>query len=126
MPLSLPLARGGSGGVGSNSNSRKGSHEPTSATKSRPSISPTTSTGPSSTTEDKRPHVPWSFIDCPQGVLISLISHMLNMLMEHNDQVVLTPESLTRFHSRAAPGISVEEYLKRIVKYTNMEVRDIR
>jgi hypothetical protein len=48
---------------------------------------------------------------------------MLNLLIEHNDQVVLTPDALTRFHSRAAPGISVIEYLRRIVKYTNMEVR---
>ena len=47
---------------------------------------------------------------------------MLNLLIQHNDQVVLTPDSLTRFHSRAAPGISVLEYLRRIVKYTNMEV----
>lgn len=43
--------------------------------------------------------------------------------MEHNDQVVLTPSALTRFHSRAPPGISVLDYLNRIVKYTNLEVR---
>ena len=47
---------------------------------------------------------------------------MLNKLLEHNDQVVLTPSALTRFHSRAPPGISVLDYLKRIVKYTNLEV----
>lgn len=47
---------------------------------------------------------------------------MLELLIKHNDQVVLTPESLTRFHSRAAPGISVVDYLARIVKYTNCEV----
>ena len=66
--------------------------------------------------------IPWAFIDCPTDTLILLISHMLNLLIQHNDQVVLTPDSLTRFHSRAAPGISVLEYLRRIVKYTNMEV----
>jgi hypothetical protein len=66
--------------------------------------------------------LPWAFIDCPTDTLILLISHMLNLLIQHNDQVVLTPDSLTRFHSRAAPGISVLEYLRRIVKYTNMEV----
>ncbi|KAK1926282.1 cyclin-domain-containing protein, partial [Papiliotrema laurentii] len=65
--------------------------------------------------------LPWAFIDCPTDTLILLISHMLNLLIQHNDQVVLTPDSLTRFHSRAAPGISVLEYLRRIVKYTNME-----
>jgi hypothetical protein len=76
----------------------------------------TASTAPS------QPSVPWAFIDCPTDTLIILISHMLNLLIQHNDQVVLTPDSLTRFHSRAAPGISVLEYLRRIVKYTNMEV----
>lgn len=66
--------------------------------------------------------IPWAFIDCPTDTLMLLISHMLNLLIQHNDQVVLTPDALTRFHSRAAPGISVLEYLRRIVKYTNMEV----
>ena len=31
-------------------------------------------------------------------------------------------ESLTRFHSRSTPGITVLDYLKRIVKFTNVEV----
>ena len=66
--------------------------------------------------------IPWAFIDCSTDTLMLLISHMLNLLIQHNDQVVLTPDALTRFHSRAAPGISVLEYLRRIVKYTNMEV----
>lgn len=68
-----------------------------------------------------RPALPWAFIDCEIDDLIILIAHMLNKLLEHNDQVVLTPSSLTRFHSRAPPGISVLDYLKRIVKYTNLE-----
>jgi hypothetical protein len=72
--------------------------------------------------DSSKPELPWAFIDCPTDTLIILISHMLNLLIEHNDQVVLTPDALTRFHSRAAPGISVIEYLRRIVKYTNMEV----
>ena len=72
--------------------------------------------------DGSKPTLPWAFIDCPQDTLITLITHMLNMLIQHNDQVVLTPDALTRFHSRAAPEISVEEYLRRIVKYTNMEV----
>jgi hypothetical protein len=55
-------------------------------------------------------------------LLILRSAHMLNKLLEHNDQVVLTPSALTRFHSRAPPGISVLDYLKRIVKYTNLEV----
>ncbi len=50
-----------------------------------------------------------------------LTAHMLNRLMAHNDQVPLTHSHLTRFHSRAPPSISVLEYLRRIVRYTNLE-----
>lgn len=71
-----------------------------------------------------KPELPWAFHDCPIDTLVVLISHMLDLLMQHNDQVQLTPAALTRFHSRAAPGISVLDYLRRIVKYTNMEVSD--
>ncbi|KAG5650272.1 hypothetical protein H0H81_012784 [Sphagnurus paluster] len=46
---------------------------------------------------------------------------MLDRLMAHNDQIPLLPESLTRFHSRSAPSITVLDYLKRIVKFTNVE-----
>uniref|UniRef100_A0A0W0FER3 Putative cyclin-domain-containing protein n=1 Tax=Moniliophthora roreri TaxID=221103 RepID=A0A0W0FER3_MONRR len=41
--------------------------------------------------------------------------------MSHNDRIPLIPESLTRFHSRSAPGISVLDYLKRIVRYCKVE-----
>ncbi|PPQ98438.1 hypothetical protein CVT24_004117 [Panaeolus cyanescens] len=59
------------------------------------------------------------------GLIFSFISvyypDMLDRLMAHNDQIPLTPETLTRFHSRSAPSISVLDYLKRIVKFTNVE-----
>lgn len=41
--------------------------------------------------------------------------------MSHNDHIPLSPESLTRFHSRSAPSISVLDYLRRIVRFTNVE-----
>ncbi|KAJ9098320.1 hypothetical protein QFC19_006444 [Naganishia cerealis] len=75
--------------------------------------------------ESGKPVLPWAFIDCDSDDLVVLIAHMLNKLMEHNDQVVLTSSSLTRFHSRAPPAISVIDYLRRIVKYTNLEVRNL-
>ncbi|CAO1628233.1 unnamed protein product [Sympodiomycopsis kandeliae] len=53
--------------------------------------------------------------------VVILVSDMLQRLMTHNDTLPLHPSSLTRFHSRAAPGISIESYLKRITKYTSME-----
>ncbi|KAH8119032.1 cyclin-domain-containing protein [Phellopilus nigrolimitatus] len=53
--------------------------------------------------------------------LVVLIADMLDRLMEHNDKIPLSPESLTRFHSRSPPTICVLDYLRRIVKYANME-----
>lgn len=76
---------------------------------------------PTGSSADK-PEVPWAFIDCPCDTLVELIAHMLDLLCQHNDQVVLTPDALTRFHSRAPPNITVIDYLRRIVKYTNLEV----
>ena len=73
-------------------------------------------------TRTELPELPWAFSDCPLDTLVILIAHMLDLLIQHNDQVILTPDALTRFHSRAAPGISVIDYLRRIVKYANMEV----
>ncbi|GJN92723.1 hypothetical protein Rhopal_005759-T1 [Rhodotorula paludigena] len=46
---------------------------------------------------------------------------MLDRLIEHNDRIPLTSTSLTRFHSRAPPNISVRDYLLRIAKFTNVE-----
>lgn len=83
-----------------------------------PSSSPSPTPGASSS----KPEIPWAFHECSIETLVILISHMLNLLIQHNDQVILTPDSLTRFHSKSAPDIKVLDYLNRIVKYTNMEV----
>ncbi|KDQ21819.1 hypothetical protein BOTBODRAFT_150803 [Botryobasidium botryosum FD-172 SS1] len=53
--------------------------------------------------------------------LVVMIADMLERLLSFNDQIPLSPEGLTRFHSRTPPTISVLEYLRRIVKYTNVE-----
>jgi len=53
--------------------------------------------------------------------LCPLIADMLLRLMEHNDKIPLSPEILTRFHSRTSPNISVLDYLRRIVQYTKVE-----
>ncbi|RDB24909.1 Nuc-1 negative regulatory protein preg [Hypsizygus marmoreus] len=73
----------------------------------------------SSTSE--RVELPAAFEDAPIDHLVHLIADMLDRLMAHNDQIPLLPESLTRFHSRSAPSITVLDYLKRIVKFTNVE-----
>lgn len=53
--------------------------------------------------------------------LALLIANMLERLIAHNDKIPLLPESLTRFHSRAVPNISVLDYLRRIIKWTKVE-----
>ncbi|GAA5977416.1 hypothetical protein JCM10908_004973 [Rhodotorula pacifica] len=65
--------------------------------------------------------VPQQFENCQLDDLITLIASMLDRLIEHNDRIPLTSNSLTRFHSRAPPNITVRDYLLRIAKYTNVE-----
>ncbi|GAA6048324.1 hypothetical protein JCM3770_000949 [Rhodotorula araucariae] len=65
--------------------------------------------------------VPGAFEHCEVEDLITLIASMLDKLRDHNDRIPLTPNSLTRFHSRAPPNISVRDYLVRIAKFTNVE-----
>ncbi|KII92137.1 hypothetical protein PLICRDRAFT_133512 [Plicaturopsis crispa FD-325 SS-3] len=69
----------------------------------------------------ERVELPAAFEDAHIDDLVVLIADMLDRLMAHNDKIPLQPESLTRFHSRSSPGISVLDYLKRIVKFTNCE-----
>ncbi|KIM45123.1 hypothetical protein M413DRAFT_47510, partial [Hebeloma cylindrosporum] len=65
--------------------------------------------------------IPQNFEEATIDHLVQLIADMLERLMVHNDRIPLSPESLTRFHSRSAPTISVLDYLKRIVRFTNVE-----
>ncbi|RUS17930.1 cyclin-domain-containing protein [Endogone sp. FLAS-F59071] len=65
--------------------------------------------------------VPEYFYSVDVTYLTHMIGDMLSRLISHNDLIPLTPSNLTRFHSRASPGITVSEYLRRIVKYTSVE-----
>ncbi|RKP25732.1 cyclin-domain-containing protein, partial [Syncephalis pseudoplumigaleata] len=49
------------------------------------------------------------------------IAHVIDQLMVYNDRIPLDPQHLTRFHSRATPGITIADYLARIVRYTSLE-----
>ncbi|KAF8868081.1 cyclin-domain-containing protein [Infundibulicybe gibba] len=63
-------------------------------------------------------------VELPTAFEETHIDHLVDLidrLMAHNDRIPLSPESLTRFHSRSTPSISVLDYLKRIVKFTNVE-----
>ncbi|KAJ3130744.1 hypothetical protein HK100_007567 [Physocladia obscura] len=57
----------------------------------------------------------------PVPALTVMIADMLQRLTSHNDQIPLSSLTLTRFHSRAPPGISILDYLRRIVKYASVE-----
>ncbi|KIM69713.1 hypothetical protein SCLCIDRAFT_102739 [Scleroderma citrinum Foug A] len=65
--------------------------------------------------------LPSAFEDANIDNLALLIADMLERLMAHNDQIPLLAESLTRFHSRAIPSISVLDYLRRVIKFTKVE-----
>ena len=49
-----------------------------------------------------------------------LISSMLMELIRLNDQIPLRDGRLTRFHSRAPPGISVSDYLQRLIHHATL------
>ncbi|TPX35215.1 hypothetical protein SmJEL517_g02341 [Synchytrium microbalum] len=53
--------------------------------------------------------------------ILQLVVDMFNRLITHNDAIPVTPNNLTRFHSRANPAISIGDYLRRIVKYASVE-----
>ena len=49
-----------------------------------------------------------------------MISQMLMELIKLNDEIPLRDGRLTRFHSRAPPGISVKDYLQRLIKHATL------
>lgn len=65
--------------------------------------------------------VPTNFFESPIEDLIVLVSSMLEELVAVNDALPFDPQQLTRFHSRSPPGISVKDYLVRIVRFCSLE-----
>ncbi|CAN6661683.1 hypothetical protein TRVA0_033S01222 [Trichomonascus vanleenenianus] len=65
--------------------------------------------------------VPRDFFQCPIGDLVVLVTSMLQELVELNDALPFDAENLTRFHSRSPPGISLYDYVVRIVKFCSLE-----
>ncbi|OAA76203.1 cyclin-dependent protein kinase regulator Pho80 [Akanthomyces lecanii RCEF 1005] len=71
--------------------------------------------------DDQPPKVlPIRYEFCPVEDMVELIAHMLNELIATNDAIRTTSGGLTRFHSRAAPGISVRDYLHRLAKHATL------
>ncbi|KAI0688038.1 cyclin-domain-containing protein [Cytidiella melzeri] len=71
--------------------------------------------------QPERVRLPESFEDVDVDILVQLVADMLERLVTHNDRIPLSPEAVTRFHSRSAPGISILDYLRRIVQFTRAE-----
>ncbi|KAL9109611.1 MAG: hypothetical protein Q9227_005791 [Pyrenula ochraceoflavens] len=64
--------------------------------------------------------MPLSYSEASLPDLVILISSMLMELIRHNDSIPLANGHLTRFHSRAPPGISVRDYLQRLTQHATL------
>ncbi|KAL8769841.1 MAG: hypothetical protein Q9209_004279 [Squamulea sp. 1 TL-2023] len=65
------------------------------------------------------PH-PNLYETCNTKDLVLLISNMLTELVRFNDAIPLKDGRLTRFHSRAPPGISIKDYLQRLTTHATL------
>jgi len=64
--------------------------------------------------------MPIHYEHCNPKDLAVLISSMLMELIRYNDTIPLRDGHLTRFHSRAAPTISVLDYLQRLTTHATL------
>lgn len=76
-------------------------------------------------TKRPRPHsvkkiMPRRYETCDVKDLVKLIAAMLVELIRFNDAIPLADGRLTRFHSRAPPGISVLDYLQRLTTHATL------
>ena len=87
-----------------------------------------TSEQPSTASSPKRPRpnptatkiLPADYSQCATADMVLLISNMLMELIRCNDAIPLQDGHLTRFHSRAPPGISVLDYLRRLTTHATL------
>ncbi|KAK5072371.1 Pho80p cyclin [Lithohypha guttulata] len=86
---------------------RRKSSTPSSAKKMRPESEPARI-------------LPLDYSLCAPRDLVLLISSMLMDLIRYNDTIPLRDGHLTRFHSRAPPGISVTDYLQRLTTHATL------
>ena len=64
--------------------------------------------------------MPLQYETCDVKDLVLLISNMLLELIKFNDEIPLKDGHLTRFHSRAPPGIGVKDYLQRLTTHATL------
>ncbi|SLM33865.1 cyclin-dependent protein kinase regulator pho80 [Lasallia pustulata] len=65
-------------------------------------------------------YMPTRYETCDVKDLVLLISNMLMELVRLNDDIPIKDGRLTRFHSRAPPGISVTDYLQRLTTHATL------
>ncbi|MCJ1460556.1 hypothetical protein MMC28_010938 [Mycoblastus sanguinarius] len=65
-------------------------------------------------------YMPTQYETCDVKDLVLLISNMLLELIRFNDEIPLKDGRLTRFHSRAPPGIGVKDYLQRLTTHATL------
>ncbi|MDI1488015.1 MAG: Pho80p cyclin [Ramalina farinacea] len=101
---------------------------PTTVAESSSSSTTTTTSTNDSTSSPKRARparpaikiMPADYSTCDTKDLVLLISAMLLELIRHNDDIPLQDGRLTRFHSRAPPGISMKDYLQRLTTHATL------
>jgi len=64
--------------------------------------------------------MPLRYETCSVSDLVVLIANMLMELVRFNDDIPLKDGRLTRFHSRAPPGISITDYLQRLTTHATL------
>ena len=64
--------------------------------------------------------MPVQYETCNAKDLGTLIANMLMELIRLNDNIPLRDGKLTRFHSRAPPGISCHDYLLRLIQHATL------
>ncbi|KAK8200972.1 Pho80p cyclin [Zalaria obscura] len=64
--------------------------------------------------------MPIQYENCNPKDLGILIANMLMELIRLNDPIPLRDGRLTRFHSRAPPGISCHDYLQRLIQHATL------
>ncbi|QUC17090.1 uncharacterized protein UV8b_01331 [Ustilaginoidea virens] len=84
--------------------------------------SPPASTAPKRPRKDQEPPkiLPQQYELCAVEDVVELIAHMLAELIATNDAIRISSGGLTRFHSRTAPGISVQDYLHRLARHATL------
>ncbi|KAL9616173.1 MAG: hypothetical protein Q9160_008926 [Pyrenula sp. 1 TL-2023] len=64
--------------------------------------------------------LPTQYEQCHPNDIAVLIASMLMELIRYNDELPINAGHLTRFHSRAPPGISVADYLQRLTTHATL------